>query len=91
MSRQTSSVRKGAAYLLGRTGDKRAVEPLMRLLFDYAGVAFAAAAALDRIEPDWRTSQPAREMVSTLLEVLKTAHVPRELEGAFSASLVNRS
>ena len=69
-------VREVAAAALGELRDPRAVEPLIARLVDNATtwvcgtVRDAATAALERIDPTWRESEAARQVVPALLRRL---------------------
>ena len=70
------------AELLGELGDARAVEPLIRAMFD-PRAADVAAAALDRLEPNWRTSRAADRIVPLLVRVVQTGTVPPDLRNGY--------
>jgi HEAT repeat protein len=62
---------------LGRDKESRGLEPLIALL-GTNGMEHEIPEALDRIDPDWRSSSAAREMVPQLLSQLKTSEREKE-------------
>src|SRR5262249_58174736 len=63
-------VREAAAVALGKTGDRRAVGPLVLALKDELGaVRRIAAAGLSRIDPDW-VSLPETRLAAEKLKVV---------------------
>lgn len=68
-------VRLSAAEALGRTGDERAVEPLIAALKDDDHVVCTAAVqALARLHIDWSSSPAARAAVPTLIDALEDSY-----------------
>jgi HEAT repeat protein len=64
-------VRAAAASALGKIGDKRAVEPLIAALRDeYRCVREAAACALEKINPNWHTTEEAKRQVPKFITAL---------------------
>ena len=65
-------VRKRAAYILGKIGDKRAIKPLIEALRDEdADVRYAAAEALEKIDSQWGVTKAAKKQVLYFIEALK--------------------
>lgn len=68
-------VRYAIVYTLGDFKDSRSVEPLINaLLDDNDDVRKAAVEALDKIDPNWRNIQPAKNIVPELIVSLKENH-----------------
>lgn len=62
------------AKALGEIGDKRAMEPLIAALIrkdKYSNLRIAAAEALDKIDPQWRTSGVAKKAASGCIAALE--------------------
>jgi len=67
-------VREAAAVALGRTGDRRAVQPLVLALKDESGsVRRIAAAGLSRIDPDWVSLPETRAATEKLKVAIQDA------------------
>ncbi|KKM22474.1 hypothetical protein LCGC14_1625000 [marine sediment metagenome] len=88
---EDDGVRTMAAELLGAIGDRRAVGPLLKALFDERHVAVAAAGALDKINPKWRDLPAARQMVPALIAAVESGQVDEPLGGGWLAELKRRA
>jgi HEAT repeat protein len=78
-----SSVRKGAADALGRLGEGATLEPLICSLWDSSReVRQAAAGALSRVDPDWRSSRAAQVCAPKLISALQSHDEGLRLEAA---------
>lgn len=64
-------VRVAAARALGRIGDQRAFEPLLKALQQGGYVRHAAEQSLNLLQPDWKVSEAARKMQPDFIRELK--------------------
>lgn len=64
-------VRVAAARALGRIGDPRAFEPLLKALQEGGYVRHAAEKSLDRLDPNWKGSNAARKMLPDFIRELQ--------------------
>lgn len=81
-------LRAGAAEILGRIGDPRAMGPLHVALFEDPAVSRAAAEALDRLDKHWRSHPAAKQMVGHLLDVLSGQEAHKSIQGRFWRSVL---
>jgi HEAT repeat protein len=66
-------IREGAVEFFAEIYDQRALKPLMMTLMDKStGITKKAVKALDKNYPNWRTSEPAAELVPHFIRSLKS-------------------
>ncbi len=71
------------AWILGEIRDQEALPGLLAaLMSDLEDTVVAAAAALEKLDPNWRLRQEARKFISTLLQALHDPQAERRRQAA---------